>query len=74
MTFYTNIFTVLYVFNKEGCNTQHVEPGQVFTINGINGDFYELKPVNGDDYYIQIGPAMLDSAFTKSNYIPEGDK
>lgn len=69
MTFYTNIHPLLHIYGGDGNTNKSIEPGQVFTIHGISGDFYELKPINGDDYFFQVGVLMLAAAFTKSDCI-----
>jgi len=69
--FYTNMYPVTNAVYVKDNDYTDLPVGTVFTVVGIMGDSFELKPVtkvNGMST-IPVGCQMLNTAFTETDYI-----
>ncbi len=76
MKFYVNKFPIHDGWSDVSDNKEvrMIPVGKVFTIQCINGNGFEMKPVDKrtgemDTYYFE--PSMLSIAFSETDYLPQ---
>ena len=70
MKFYTNKYPIKYAIFKKDEPAKDLETGCIFTIDGINGDFVDLKPVSDIGVEtVNVSCKMLEFGFTESDRI-----
>jgi hypothetical protein len=68
--FYVNEHPVIKGYAKKDKEAEYFKVGTVFTINSIQGDFFELYPVkkeDGESALFLIGPLMLSAGFRETD-------
>lgn len=74
MKFYTNKYPINDGYDNETKESRVLPQGTVFTIESINGNCFDMKPVQKGvgtmgSYLVDV--AMLQIGFTESDYIEQ---
>lgn len=70
MKFYTSKYPINYAYNNETKGPESLPVGTVLTIDGINGDCFDMKCVGKKDLAtIIVGVNMLQFGFTETDNI-----
>jgi len=73
MKFFVNKYPLknAILAKNDGDTSRDIPEGNVFTISGINGNGFELKPVQAiGECFVIVDAQMLKVGFTETNYIP----